>query len=163
MKNLILLTLLSIFFVTCKKDDTKPSCPARYTGANCDEQIPPAGIILANVTVKNYLQTDNGASWDLTSGPDCYISIVHNGVTIFDSQANAIQNTVGEFTIPVNLILPDINGFYTIRLYDDDLDADDFMGEVHWLFYSSSDRFPGVVDFTCANCVTYFRCNLLYL
>lgn len=164
MKNLIFLTLLSMFLVTCKKDDTKENCPARYTGSNCDEQITPVGIMLNSVEVLNYRTTDNGAGWDLTSGPDCYISIIHDGVSIFSSKANFKQNAVGAFTIPVNILLSDVNDIYRIQLFDyDDLDADDFMGEVNWLFYSSLDGFPGVVNFTCANCITYFRCNITYL
>jgi len=164
MKNLIYLTLLSFLFVTCAKDGTKPSCPAHYTGANCDEQITPTNIIINSVTVTKFPPTDNGAGWDLTSGPDCYISILRDGVSIFNNRATFQENATGSFMIPVNLTLPSGSDFfYTVFLFDfDDFDQDDFMGGIQGALYFSTNGFPGSVDISAPNSAVSFTCNLSY-
>ena len=162
MKNLLFLLLLSCAFVTCKKE--AKNCPDHYTGSNCDEQITPTNILLKRVFVTTHPPTDNGAGWDLTSGPDMYISILRNGTEIYNNSSNFLQNASGSnIVFDVNLPLPSVTDFYSIRLYDyDDFDADDYMGGVQGVLYSSTNGFQTLVPFDCAGCQVGFDVQIAY-
>ena len=160
MKNILLIVLISFSISACKKDKT---CPDHFSGSNCDVQETPTNIFLKSVTVTDYSETDAGAGWDISSGPDIYLSIVHDGVEIYNNSASFIQNSVGSKTFTVNLALPSVSDFYTIRLLDyDDFDADDFMGGIQNVFYFSSDGFPSNVTFECPGCPVAFTCSIAH-
>lgn len=73
---------------------------------------------------------DGTQNWDLWDDPDCYLVIKDGyGSRILTT---GIKNNLGPASLPavytVSCNLSNINEQYQIILYDDDVDADDFMG-----------------------------------
>ncbi len=96
-------------------------------------------IRINSITVTRFPPTStNGASWDFSSDCDIYPTIELNGTTIYKSDEfyqDAEQNTVYTFTL-TNVLLYSVQNIYVIKLLDyDDLDADDYMGEVAFTPY----------------------------
>ncbi len=120
-------------------------CPQGYTGSNCSVQVTPTQMRITKIEVIRFPATNGGAGWDLTSGPDIYPLINLNGTTIWDSPnytENANPNSVYTFTPNPAIAISPVNQ-YSIILYDyDDLDADDFMGGINFVPYSSTGGFP---------------------
>ncbi|GAB4261720.1 MAG: hypothetical protein Kow0027_29260 [Saprospiraceae bacterium] len=106
----------------------------------------PSKIRVTNIRVTKFPATDNGAGWDLTSGPDIYVTMSYNGSLIYDSPSfyqNADPSQVYDFMPNSNLNLTNPTDTYEIDLYDfDDLDADDFMGGIQFVPYQDGNHFP---------------------
>jgi hypothetical protein len=140
-------------------------CPAGFTGADCSQQITPSLIRITKIEVIRFPATDNGAGWDLTSGPDL-LPDIRLGNTLIWQAPSFIQNAdpaVVHTFIPNPIIeLSSPNSQYTISLYDfDDFDANDFMGGINFVPYSSSNAFPSELILDAGGSVA-FRVYLSY-
>lgn len=162
MKPLLIVLLCCICLFSCTKDDGPKTCPDGYYGNDCDQQLAPI-ITVKSITI-TYPATDNGgAGWDLTSGPDVYISLSSNGTEIFNNEANFIQNATGTLTIPVNVILLDVNSLVNVSVIDyDDFDPDDFMGGIEGKIYTNTNGFPPNVTLSCSGCAVSAKLALDY-
>jgi len=179
MKSLMILLLIAVSFLTCtKSDQCKDSscknggvclngdcdCPDNYHGVDCSEQTTPTNIIMNTITISSVPATDNGAGWDLTSGPDIFVIITDlAGTELINTRSSFKQNSFNGF-YQINWIIPDVTAFYNFSVYDydDDLSADDFMGSIQSRLYSSTNGFPGVITLECAACVVSFSAPLVY-
>lgn len=178
MKRVFTLLILSLMLFSCKKDASDLcegvscknggncvngdcNCPVQWTGPDCSQQKTPNGLILLSITVTDFPPTDNGAGWDLTSGPDVYVEISLNNQVVFTS--NYMTNASAGVVIPANFVLPNVTGAYTIRVYDhDDLDPDDFMGAIQGTLYNSTNGFPNPLNLSCAGCTVGFSVPVAY-
>lgn len=167
------ITLLFAFVLAampaCKKDcppclnggtcvDGKCLCEGLWTGENCNEQITPILIQIDAISVTNYPATDNGAGWDLTSGPDVYVIVKADGQTILNTSNDWRQNAtfIETWQTPFSVLGADAD--VTVQLWDfDDLDPDDFMGSISGKIYHNTNGFPDFVEMQCGGCVVSFR------
>lgn len=125
------------------------SCPDGYTGAACETEVAPTKMRITNIIVTRFPATDNGAGWDVTSGPDIYPIVTRNSTTIWDSPTfiqNANPALTYDFTPAPSIEINNPTDQYVISLYDyDDFDADDFMGGVFFTPYTSGNGFPDYI------------------
>jgi hypothetical protein len=163
--QLLIIILLSICFDSCKKEDTKAKdpclsvnclnngycangacvCPEGYTGSNCSQQVTPSIVRINSIRVSGWPQTDNGAGWDLTSGPDIYVVIKRNGTTVYTSAK--YTDAVSQININTNIELSNVSSTYEISIYDyDSADADDFIGGFTFVPYASNNSFPSILS-----------------
>ena len=93
--------------------------------------------------------TDNGAGWDLTSGPDIYITLVYNKNIVYKHStyySDASPNDNYDFHPDINLYFDNPLDEYSIVLYDfDSFDVDDFMGGVIFTPYFNTNNFPNIL------------------
>lgn len=170
MKKIILPALLVLSIVTaCKKDcpaclnggtcvDGICQCEGLWAGENCEIQVTPSLIRVAAISLTDFPPTDNGAGWDLTSGPDVYVIVKADGQTVLNTSNDWRQNATfietWQTAFSINFAYSNI----TIELWDfDDLDADDFMGSVTGKIYSDTNGFPDFFDINCVGCQLDFR------
>lgn len=119
-------------------------CPEGYSGADCSQQVTPSTIRVTSIKVTGWSPTDNGAGWDLTSGPDIYVQIQRSGTTIYTS--GTYTDASNQLNFNTNIELTGVNSTYSILIYDDDsLDSDDYMGGFTFTPYSSNNDFPSVL------------------
>jgi EGF domain-containing protein len=165
MKNILAIILLGLIplIYSCKKTDPDPckdiiclnggncvngacDCPTGYGGPDCSNQITPSKINLTSVRVTKFPATDNGAGWDIASGPDIFINI-YKGTTLLYTHAvyfeNADPSKDYDFVLNPLFQIDDPLARYTIELLDyDDFSADDFMGGIEFTPYSNTNGFP---------------------
>lgn len=141
-------------------------CPQGYKGADCSQQITPSKIRITKIEVTRFPATDNGAGWDLTSGPDIFPTILLGNNVVWDSPdyfQDANPGTTYTFTPSPAIELTSPTSQYTIRLYDyDDIDADDFMGGILFYPYYSTNKFPSVLTIDAGGAVA-FKLYLSYV
>jgi len=158
--SVIILLISTLTIQSCKKDkdpcldiicknggtcvNGQCQCPDGYSGVSCSNQVTPALIKVKSISVEGYPQTDNGAGWDLTSGPDIYVELSLDNTVIYTS--GYYQNQLGTANWSnLNIEINNPNSTYTIRLYDfDELDEDDYMGGYTFTPYSSTSGFPQI-------------------
>jgi len=183
MKNLtyFALSFLMIFFNACKKDPCESTicvnggycangdcvCPEGFTGADCSKQETPSQIRISSIVITGFPATDeNGAGWDLTSGPDIYPVLYKDSEVIYSSSTHYPNaNPALDYTFDLNpsASLSAPNDEYIIRIFDyDDIDADDYMGGILFTPYSSSNKFPTELNLDAGGSVT-LRVSLSYV
>jgi len=165
MKNTISLILTISFLIlsSCSKDECsgvncsnngncesgKCECLTGYSGNHCENQVTPIKIKIKNIKVTKFPATDNGAGWDLTSGPDIYIALIYNQSIIYKHSTfykDANPNNIYDFNPDINLYFKNPIDEYSLILYDyDSFDEDDFMGGVTFTPYFSTNNFPKVL------------------
>lgn len=178
MKSRILLIAMAILFISlngCKKEETDPCetticlndgycvngecvCPEGYTGVDCSQQITPTSIRLNKIDVKSFPATNNGAGWDIGSGPDIYPVLVKGSNVIWESTTyfeNA--NPSADYSFNVNPVVNlNPNDQYSILLYDEDgIWSDEYMGGVSFFPYSNKNNFPNVINLDAGGDVTF--------
>jgi hypothetical protein len=139
-------------------EDGTCNCAPHWTGENCTEQITPLLITVQGIEVLKFPPTDNGAGWDINSGPDVYVIIRQNGTIIGTTQNAWIQNATGNpywnSGFSTNLALQQI----TIEMWDyDDFDSDDYMGGIIGYIYTNTSGFPVLVTLECPTCPVHVR------
>jgi len=141
-------------------------CPDGYTAADCSQQETPDKIRITKIVVTKFPATDDGAGWDLTSGPDIYPELMLGNETIYSSSdfyQNADPSNNYTFDLSPDVNIDEPNDKYIIRLYDfDDFDPDDFMGGIEFTPYSSSNEFPDVLFLNAGGAVA-FNLHLEYV
>lgn len=174
----LLILVFPLVIVSCKKNDADPCdktvclngghcangecvCPDGYGGADCSQPITPRKIKITKIEVTRFPATDNGAGWDLTSGPDIYLKLLKDDVQIWKSSntynyQNADPSKIYSFDIAPAVDLTDPQDQYTISLYDyDDFDAPDFMGGIIFTPYAKSKGFPSVLTLDAGGTVAF--------
>lgn len=142
------------FNVTCLNGGTCVNgicnCPDGYTGSDCSQQITPSRIRISKIDITRFPATDNGAGWDLTSGPDIYPELSLGNTVLYSANkffqnADPANDYSFELSPLVNMNEPEDQ--YTIRLFDfDDFDADDFMGGINFTPYFDNNGFPSTLN-----------------
>lgn len=127
-------------------------CQPGFSGANCGQVVPASALIVNSINVTRFPQTDGGGGWDLTSGPEVYITIeTSTGSVVFDSPVyfeDATAPVLFTQGFPVTL-QPGTS--YTISCYDfDTTDADDFMAGMSGFIPGNYDNsgFPTTLSLT---------------
>jgi hypothetical protein len=149
--------------VTCLNGGTcvngSCDCPTGYTGPDCGNQETPSKIRITNIRVTKFPATDNGAGWDLSSGPDIYVSMEYSASQIYEhptffQNANPTQDY--DFQPNINLNMNNPTDIYIIRLYDnDDFGADDFMGGIQFVPYQDGNNFPNKLNLDAGGDVAF--------
>jgi hypothetical protein len=142
------------------------NCPEGFSGSDCSQQVAPQKIRVSKIEVLRFPATDNGAGWDLSSGPEIYPEIV-KGTTLLWSSPNYYENadpsSTYSFNISPALDLNEPKDRYIIRLYDyDSTGSDDYMGGIQFTPYESFNKFPSTLDID-ANGNVAFRIHLTYI
>jgi PKD repeat protein len=141
-------------------------CAQGYTGIDCSQLITPSKVIISKIIVTRFPPTDNGAGWDLTSGPDIYVTVDRDPNNIWTSPTyyqNANPSLTYEFNPLPHIEVNNPTSQITIRLWDyDDLDSDDFMGGIIFTPFLSSLGFPTERTLDAGAAVA-FRITLRYV
>jgi hypothetical protein len=156
-------TFDNCFNVTCLNGGTcvngQCNCPEGYSGADCSQQVTPDKIRITKIVVTRFPATDNGAGWDLSSGPDIYPEIRKGNTTLFSSSTfnqNADPSNNYSFDLNPTVEMTEPNDQYSIILYDyDDFDADDFMGGINFTPYSNNNGFPSAINLDAGGAVSF--------
>jgi hypothetical protein len=173
---ILFITSFTISFNSCKEDDPDPcegiiclnggscangecNCPPGYVGSDCSQQDTPATIRINKIDITRFPATDNGAGWDLTSGPDIYIQVIKDMGALTNFSAyyeNADPSNVYSFEFTPSVDLNEPNDQYIIELYDyDNLDADDFMGGISFTPYFNNNGFPKTINLDAGGDVAF--------
>lgn len=146
-------------------------CPTGYGGSDCSTALTPTSMIITKVTITDYPPTQpNGAGWDLTTGPDCFITI--------NSGRTATQNDfVSGFTYPdaagadmdyntgFPISIPSLNSDWVIAIWDKDNpspSADDKMGGVYFQPIDFSNGFPSSFQVSNASITAIFYVSWVF-
>tara|TARA_B100000963_G_scaffold302195_1_gene275035 strand:- start:170 stop:838 length:669 start_codon:yes stop_codon:yes gene_type:complete len=128
------------------------NCPEGYTGSDCSQQVTPNKIKINKIVVKDFPPTDNGAGWDLISGPDIYPEIydpqnnlLYSSSTYFPDADPQIDY---DFDCSPSVDLTDPNAQYIFQLMDYDTGSDDWMGSIGFTPYYSTNGFPSVLTYS---------------
>ena len=127
MKNILFLSIMFVLFFSCSKESSNPT-----------------QVSITGVTLNSFPVTEsNGASWDLTSGPDIYFQIYQGSTLVYEHPTYFENiNTAQSFTLatPIDLIP---SNEYIFQLMDyDNLDDDDWMGGISFYPYSEGSGTP---------------------
>ena len=149
--------------VVCQNDgvcvDGKCECATGYTGNHCEKQITPKKIKIINIRVTKFPATDDGAGWDLTSGPDIYVVLEYNNYPIYKHSSyykDANPDYVYDFKPDINLYFDNPIDEYSILLFDyDSFDSDDFMGGIKFTPYYDTNKFPSVLTIDAGGAVSF--------
>jgi len=165
-RTLILALMASIIsLVGCKKDKDAPkpnntssppqtsTCDEGYTGANCQTQITPSKIRITKITVTKFPQYDNGSPWDNIdigdSRPELFVEFLIGSTSLFstgyyqDANYNQSYDFTGSSYLPFDIISP--TSSYTIRAWDYDTGANDYIGGFIFTPYHSTNGFPSII------------------
>lgn len=173
MRTLILFTILALglAFSGCQKEPTDPcdnitclnggscvngtcECPTGYEGADCRLLKTPSSMTIESVVLTDYpTTTSTGASWDVNDGADLFISLnTGNTATQNEYTSNYYSNVTGQsltYTTGLPVTLTNINGNYTIALWDYDATSnDDLMTGGVFSPADNMNNFPRFVDLT---------------
>ncbi len=119
---------------------------------------------ITNITVTRFPSTDNGTSWDLTSGPDISPLVSYGSTTLWNSPIYRTDATPGTYSFTPNpyIDITSPTGRYTVSLYDyDTTDPDDFMGGIIFTPYSSVRGFPNEITLDAGGAVA-FKLSVTY-
>jgi hypothetical protein len=176
----LLFSLFLVFFAGCKKEPCEQIiclnggycvngacvCQEGFTGADCSLQKSPTQIRIHSIEITRFPATDNGAGWDLTSGPEIYPEIRLGNSVIWRSNTyypNANPSNTYTFEPSPAIVLNSPQNQYSIVLYDyDDLDADDFIGGINFIPYFPNNSFPSVLFLDAGGAVA-FRLHVSYV
>jgi hypothetical protein len=146
------------------------ACPAGYTGNFCEKQVIPRAIVIHSITVTKFPATkDNGAGWDLTSGPDIYVKVYEGNVNLlWDSPTyfpDAVNTQTYKFTPATPIRLTDATKMYIIELNDyDSVTLSERISVAGILFGSDAKDLPAkmLLNANCATCPVSFELAVTY-
>lgn len=148
--------------VTCLNGGTCANgicnCPPGYSGSDCSVVLTPVSVTINQVIITNYPATQSsGAGWDLTTGPDVFISINagtssnQNSFVSGFTYSNATSNSL-TYSSGFPIILSNPNSSYCLGIWDaDSPDPDDFMAGVYFTPNNYSSGFPPSISLTTAS------------
>ncbi|HBX50298.1 MAG: hypothetical protein A2275_10445 [Bacteroidetes bacterium RIFOXYA12_FULL_35_11] len=142
------LSILVLIFNFCQK--SSKICSLGYTGESCQTQVTPSKIKIDYIKIDSFPTFINGHTWDVSDGPDLFISIYKDSLLIYQSLVNNnATNTRDYYFYPNPVIeIKDMSANYTVKLFDDDIDFDhDLMGDLSHK-YSSTGGFPTSISST---------------
>lgn len=142
----VLLTILGYSFASCKKEDTKT-------------QLVPRAISITGIDLLKYpAAKPNGSGWDLSTGPDIFMTISQGNTannsdrvtTIFN---NATRNGTISFTMLNNgFTINNLSTIWSIGAYDsDDFDPDDFIAGGGFMPSDYQEDLPSTLTFTSSD------------
>lgn len=137
--------------------DGSCNCPTAWTGPDCSWERIPQKMKYGKIKITAFPPTDNGAGWDLTSGPDVYLRISRGNTVLHTT--NYVQNLSGQHEWVVNFDIDYPTETYSIAAYDydDGLTDDDFLGGISFVPYLSGQKFPVWYPVTCSGCTVSFQ------
>ena len=128
------------------------NCPASYTGSDCGTEKTPSSVTISKIVLTNYPMTDgSGAGWDITAGPDIFLSF-NSGSSANTSNFNSgvvYDVTGGTLTytnnFPMTISTP--TSTWSVGLWDyDSPDPDDYMGGVSFIPNNYKSGFPSTIN-----------------
>jgi len=140
-------------------------CPDGYIGSDCSQQRTPTKIKVTKIDVLKFPPTNGGAGWDLLSGPEIFPVIKKGATTIWESKVvfeNPSPSKIYQYIVSPPAELTSPLDEYTISLYDDDIDGDDYMGGIIFTPYWNNNKFPATLDLDAGGNVA-FRIYLTYV
>lgn len=134
--------LVFILFVTSCKEDK--DCSEGFTGENCDQQLFPKNIKASNLTVLEFPNSNNGATWDANSAPDIYPIVSIPGSTVVFNPSIIDSNAIspGQFVFTgVFDINPRTEYRFELKDYDEAA-TDQTIGRFSKVLYNTTNGFP---------------------
>lgn len=124
-------------------------CPQGFTGPSCSEQDMPDRIRLTSVQVTRFPGFNSDMQWDGTDGPDIYFRLYDQDQAIAQpmllvEDADASQ----DYYFFINVIdMYNVTHQHRIQLLDyDGIDTrSDFLGEINFTPYHSTNGFPETI------------------
>ena len=139
-------------------------CPTGYTGIDCSVLLTPISMTITKVTITDYPPTkSNGAGWDLTSGPDCFITI-NSGTSANQNDfvsGFTYTNATGadmDYNTGFPIIIPSLSSDWSIAVWDNDNspDPDDLVGGVFFQPIDEVDGLPSSFQVSNASITAIF-------
>lgn len=141
--------------ITCYNGGTcangQCNCPTGYTGSDCGTALTPTSLTITKIDLYDYpMNTTSGGGWDISTGPDPYISI-SLGQSYYSSDwvTNYYTDLTGSavsYTLTTPKTLTNMSSYYTVGLWDhDDPDADDGMGGIYFIPNNYKSGFPSTI------------------
>lgn len=136
---------------TDKKSNIITICPKGYTGDGCKTQVTPKKILISKILIEDFEpENSSGVPYDIGGKPDIFVKITKGSKIIYE-QPDYIEDADDADTYTVipssNVILDSPLSEYTIALYDyDNIAVKELMGGVIFTPYSSTNKFPKVID-----------------
>jgi|GEM_PF-1723607 len=160
--------MISIFFYACEAEDTKPPDPCEgisctngvcfdgscrcnkgYTGSDCLTEVAPKAVLITDIKILKFPETNNGNAWDNTSTgrPDLWIRIFRGATLVHEQDgstaiSNALLSADNVYSPASRIRLSEVDSDHEIALYDYDgnpsSNAPDYMGSVNFDPYSAS-------------------------
>ena len=203
-KRLSLLLIIALFF-GCSKDSPSSSsgctpipclnggvsrpdcgcnCPQGYTGSNCGIQITPTKILVSNIRVNYFPNSDStGSFWDPSypttslASPDIYVTLQDASSNVIYTAPNYYPNVLSngsnyfDFTptTPIQLPIASVYSYFQVNLWDYDSadsninSSDDLMGKKSFYPYSSSGGFPSTITVSDDSYPVSFTLTLSYV
>lgn len=163
-------TYNACFNVTCLNGGTcitgTCDCPTGYGGSDCGTALTPVSMTINSVTITDYPSTQpNGSGWDLTTAPDCFITINfgttadQTGFVSGYTYENVSPGTQMPFNtgFPINLNNP--NSPYVIAIWDKDSPsptADDEMDAFQFVPNNYNSGFPSTLPLSTSTFAATF-------
>lgn len=124
-------------------------CPTGFTGTNCQTARQPISITVSRIELLAYPATDNGAGWDLTSGPDIFLGLSRGGSSVWQSNQQADDASPGQtyiYTPTPALVITNLAASQTFDIWDyDPTDSDDYMAGIVFTPNSVITNFPNQI------------------
>lgn len=140
--------------------DGNCQCPVGYTGQFCETEIVPYALSITKVRVVSYPNTDSGAGWDLTSGPDVYVAY---GSSCCSGSTAWIQNAGQNLSFNVNWYISNPQAQFTIWTVDyDDFESDDIIGGITFVPRAFDNGLPNQISLSAGNINYVLDVNWLY-
>lgn len=147
MKQILFFALLcSLFFPSCQKDDDNISPQPK---------LEPRAMSITRMDILKFpAAKPSGSGWDLTTGPDIFITLSEGSTAYASDRVTTIDNNVSggtaSFTLNNPYIINDLHKYWTVGAYDSDsFDADDFISAGRFVPYDQKDGLPQ--SFTLGN------------
>ena len=115
-------------------------------------------MTITQVTITDYPPTKtSGGGWDLTTGPDCFITI-NSGTSSTQNDfvsGFTYTNATGadmEYNTGFPVTIPTPSSYWSIGLWDDDSpDADDFMSGFYFIPNDQNAGFPSTLTLSTSD------------
>jgi hypothetical protein len=156
------------------------NCPQGYTGSDCSTQITPAKIIITEIRVKYFQNTDAGSFWDASfptaanAYADIFLTLQNSSLTEIYRSPTYYKNVLSDGTayydfVPANPIsITSVNSGFVLNLWDYDgadsnfISSDDDMGFVVFNLYKSTGGFPTTITVSDTTIPLSFELTLSY-
>ncbi len=161
-KLLLVLSLICLAFVSCKKKGCTDSAAKNYNSeAKKDDNsctYYTKGTV-TKLTIKLFPNGQGGTNWDENSAPDLYFDFISQDyTTLHVSEKHVDIDGEQSWDIPAVVNFNESNGYLWINLFEDDENGDPLVGVIHFDLKSymqnggQSTKFPASMLFTEDGC-----------
>ena len=137
------------FSITLEVTDNEDATTSASESISVSQQY--TRVRITDVVIQDMpFTTDDGQGWDFGSGPDVYL-LASNETEGESVSASSAIDDVGPSNLPINpsggdFTISDLSDEYAISLYDEDPDANDFIGGIVYEYGNLIGNYPGSIE-----------------